>query len=180
MNEPFTQVNLGFAADRFGQLGKAVQFVDNTVVRTRELDFGNDSDPKTVAIWFNTTEPENDLWMHAGRRYILTRDGGHLWSGLGTDIRTKRYVTDGKWHHALVTRVGKNERLYLDGMPVGQATGPGKYPAPVRGVTGIGSGHADGYAKNRFSNGSIDDFMFFKESLNDQQVLTLYNALSSK
>lgn len=109
---------------------------------------------------------------HVPNLYVGT-DGllrGQFWtrSGQATPITTTGKVTDGTWHHVVLTGAGTTQAMYLDGAQVGTLAGQIDHLDMTRTYAGAGywsywpavSSNAAGYF-----NGSIDEVAVYPHPL---------------
>lgn len=98
-------------------------------------------------------------------------EGGH--------VRIQGYdIADGKWHHVVGVRRGKEIYLYVDGERVGKGTTPGKVAgdnlAPLR----IGGFGVSRYKRWAFE-GAIDEVRIYNRALSEDEIRERYNTIKS-
>ncbi|MFB7469853.1 LamG-like jellyroll fold domain-containing protein [Kitasatospora sp. NPDC056184] len=148
-----------------------------------------------VELWFSTRQPgvlvgDQSLTMDGAPGGGVTwapllyvgsdnRLYGHFYGGDG--IVSAGAVTDGGWHHVVLSAEGKTHSLYLDGALVGASSlGPVDHQANVH--TYLGAGFAQGWpaapaAVSRFT-GSIDEAAVYQHPLSAERVAAHYQARS--
>ena len=95
-------------------------------------------------------------------------------------ITTTQNVTDGQWHHAVVTFNTTNFKLYLDGQLIQTLTNQGG--ASQYYIDDSASHASSSQNEKRFGNGFkgwLDEFAVYDYELSAQQVLDNYNAGAS-
>ncbi len=108
-----------------------VKLPDSSIGTKRQL---------TAELWFKTTSTAGGVLLATSAQaqpnttatgsgtpilYVGT-DGklyGHFWNGNVTGIVTPGTVTDGNWHHVVLTGAADRQTLYLDGAAVGTQNG---------------------------------------------------------
>ncbi|TDC19778.1 DNRLRE domain-containing protein, partial [Streptomyces sp. 8K308] len=150
----------------------------------------------TVELWFRTTQPgvlmgfQNQrledgrpeswtppLTVDANGRlsgYLFTGDRGDI-----TPIRSSATVTDGAWHHAVLTAEGTTQTLYLDGRAVGTLTGAIDHLDMAYTYLGAGYSSAgfDGIASGvRRFTGDLDEVAVYHRAL-DAATIAEHHAL---
>jgi RHS repeat-associated protein len=150
----------------------------------------------TVELWFKTTEPGALLGFQnepledgypSQKNPPLTIDADGKLSGFfytGTvaaidPIKSTAPVTDGQWHHAVLTTAGTTQTLYLDGSRVGSRTGPLGHRELS--YTYLGAGWSDprwdgGPDGVRYFQGQIDDAAVYHYPLDAVTVAEHYAA----
>jgi len=81
-------------------------------------------------------------------------------------------LNDDKWHFIAVTFDGTNRKMYVDGILKNQLSNY-SFSLYIQSLFKIGWDDLSGY--QRFFNGKIDDVRIYKRSLNESEVLQLYN-----
>lgn len=105
-------VDLGTTLGNFGANDFSIEFwmkapesfapsITKTIISKREC--GEDN------YWSVYTDYSGKIFFKAG------------FNGLSSEIRTSTKVADGKWHHIVVTREGRNGRIWVDGVPASRA-----------------------------------------------------------
>ena len=146
-----------------------------------------------MAAWFKTSRKDR-FWR---RLFDKAYDKGYA-LGMGGDYRGKSWqgelcleinahwnnsgvpVADGKWHHVVGTFDGSEQRIYLDGQPVGKPT---RWKgAPARNTFDLSIGLARstpdegaGFGKASF-DGLIDEAMVFNRALSATEIAALYES----
>ncbi|MFD5318542.1 LamG-like jellyroll fold domain-containing protein [Streptomyces sp. NPDC127098] len=150
----------------------------------------------TVELWFRTTQPGVLMGFQSQRLedgrpeswtppltvdangklsgYLFTGDRGNI-----TPIRSTATVTDGAWHHAVLTAEGTTQTLYLDGRAVGTLTGAIDHLDMA--YTYLGAGYSssgfDGIASGvRRFTGDLDEVAVYHRAL-DATTIAEHHAL---
>ncbi|WP_432747297.1 DNRLRE domain-containing protein [Streptomyces sp. JH002] len=148
----------------------------------------------TVEMWFRTTESGVLLGFQNGRledgapdekNPVLTVDSNGRLSGLFTvegstsisPLKSGQTVTDGSWHHAVLTAAGTTQALYLDGARVGSRNGPIDHRDLS--YTYLGAGYSDSSwdgaaAGVRYFTGELDDVAVYQRSLDSTTIAEHY------
>ncbi|MFF3624934.1 LamG-like jellyroll fold domain-containing protein [Streptomyces sp. NPDC002467] len=192
----YRDVALGSAGALTGTGNKAASF--NGTTSLVELPEATLSPSKilTVELWFKTSKPgvlvgfqdkritdgKPNMWNPA----LVIDTAGKLrgsfeLAGEWKDpIASSAVVTDGTWHHAVLTSSGTKETLYLDGQSVGSRTGTVDHAAKT--FTYLGAGYSsagwDGNATQgvRYFNGVMDDVAVYHRALDAGAVRAHYDA----
>jgi RHS repeat-associated protein/uncharacterized repeat protein (TIGR01451 family) len=138
----------------------------------------------TVEAWFKTSSGggviaglQNNIFGLTPTRFnpilYVGTDGklyGELWSGTVSPLSSSTSVTDGKWHHAVITGHPYLQDLYLDGTKVASGN-----DVPNLGYVGTNLLLGTGYASTAWShlttgwnsfNGTIDDVAIYAPNSN--------------
>ncbi len=154
----------------------------------------------TIELWFKTTSPGVLVGFQNGRledgypsqkNPPLTVDANGKLSGFfytGSPdaidpIKTTTTVTDGQWHHAVLTAAGTTQTLYLDGRKAGSRTGPLGHRDLS--YTYLGAGWSDsrwdgGPQGVRHFAGQMDDVAVHHRALDMATVVEHYAARTSR
>ena len=157
---------------------------------------------QSIGVWFKTTTASGVLAGYNSYRPV----GGHDQRGVPAAAlhrhrrkaarsvleRRPRHpsprngtVTDGKWHHAVLSAGASSQALYLDGAPVGSKAGTVTLPAATANAhTQVGGGFlsstwpASGRttAVASFFKGSLSDVATYNAELSADQVSTQWAA----
>ncbi|MEU3660967.1 LamG-like jellyroll fold domain-containing protein [Streptomyces sp. NPDC032940] len=148
----------------------------------------------SAELWFKTSDPSAVLMSFQDAPIgqtptswhpVLNIDGngklrGEFFvAGGATPIVSAQSVTDGKWHHAVLTAAGTTQYLYLDGVKVGSGTGTlVDQSAPYAYIGGgYGSpGWMDQPRDTYYFSGTLDEVAFYRSSLSADQVSAHYRA----
>ncbi|MFF3087593.1 LamG-like jellyroll fold domain-containing protein [Streptomyces nojiriensis] len=192
----YRNVTLGTPGVLTGTDNKATTF--NGTTSYVELPEATLSSSKilTAELWFKTTKPGvllgfQDKRITDGKPYMwnpaLVIDtsgklrGGFELAGEWKDpMASTAVVTDGTWHHAVLTSSGTSETLYLDGQSVGSRTGTVDHSAKT--FTYLGAGFSsvawDGNPAQevRYFNGVMDDVAVYHRALDAGTVRAHYDA----
>ncbi|WP_234439433.1 LamG-like jellyroll fold domain-containing protein [Streptomyces wedmorensis] len=98
---------------------------------------------------------------------------------LQSPMASSKVVSDGQWHHALLSSNGTGQTLYLDGETVGTRVGVVDHKDKT--YTYLGTGYSSwGYdgqgAGNRFFNGTIDEAAVYHHAVDAATVREHYAA----
>ncbi|MFF1372694.1 LamG-like jellyroll fold domain-containing protein [Streptomyces virginiae] len=192
----YRNVTLGTPGVLTGTDNKATTF--NGTTSYVELPEATLSSSKilTAELWFKTTKPGVLLGFQDKR---ITDGKPNMWNpALAIDTSGKlrggfelagewkdpmastAVVTDGTWHHAVLTSSGTSETLYLDGQSVGSRTGTVDHSAKT--FTYLGAGFSsvawDGNPTQevRYFNGAMDDVAVYHRALDAGTVRAHYDA----
>ncbi|WP_394298264.1 LamG-like jellyroll fold domain-containing protein [Streptomyces griseus] len=150
----------------------------------------------SVELWFRTTSHSAVLLGFQNTpigqtptswRPALNIDGAgklrgefYLAAGTGaTPITSAQPVTDGKWHHVVLTGSGSTQSLYLDGTKVGSLAGAISDQARSHVYLGGGYGSSGwmGLPSNTYYfQGDLDEVAFYRRALTEDQVSGHYRA----
>lgn len=150
----------------------------------------------SVEMWFRTTSPSAVLMAFQNApigqtptswRPALNIDGAgklrgefYLAGDTGaTPITSAQSVTDGEWHHAVLSGSGSTQSLYLDGVKVGSLSGV--ISDQARSYTYLGGGYgSSGWmglpAKTYYFRGDMDEVALYRRALTEEQVAGHYRA----
>ncbi len=150
----------------------------------------------SVELWFRTTNHSGVLMSvqnvpigekPTSWRPILNIDGNgklrgefYLTGSPGaTPIVSNQTVTDGEWHHAVLSGAGTTQSLYLDGVKVGSLSGtiadhdhPYAYIGAGYGSSGWMGLPSDTY----YFHGDMDEAAVYRHALGEDQVAAHYRA----
>ncbi|WP_327380522.1 LamG-like jellyroll fold domain-containing protein [Streptomyces sp. NBC_01207] len=192
----YRNVTLGTPGVLTGTGNKATTF--NGTTSYVELPEATLSSSKilTAELWFKTTKPgvllgfqdkritdgKPNMWNPA----LVIDTSGKLRGGFELagewkdPMASTAVVTDGTWHHAVLTSSGTSETLYLDGQSVGSRTGTVDHSAKT--FTYLGAGFSsvawDGNADQeiRYFNGVMDDVAVYHRALDASTIRAHYDA----
>lgn len=107
-----------------------------------------------------------------GYAMLLTNYQLSWYCGSASGVRSGPSVSDGAWHHVVVTATSTTVSFYLDGQPSGTATVP-QTATSYSGVRQIG-----GHVPNTWSDwlGELDEVALYNRVLTAGQVLAHYQA----
>lgn len=151
-----------------------------------------------VELWFNTTTPgvligdqsqaidnpagPSGTWtpvMYIGSDRKLR---GRFYGSAQTFAASSQDVTDGAWHHAVLSAQGTTQTLYLDGQIVGVQNGTVDHQQNSH--TYIGAGYARSWpqspADTSHFTGAIDEVALYQHPLGDSDVVAHYRARSAQ
>ncbi|SER60144.1 RHS repeat-associated core domain-containing protein [Streptomyces sp. yr375] len=178
----------GAGDDRAVKLGGgAVQLPASTLAGTTDL---------TAELWFRTTTASGVLLAFQNAAVgqtptsalpVLNVDGAgklrgrfYLVGGASaTPVTSPGAVTDGAWHHVVLTSASTTQSLYLDGVPLGSITGA--VADQTRSHAYLGAGYANGGwmdlpAATYYFNGQLDEAALYRGALTADQVSAHYRA----
>ncbi|MFI6910043.1 LamG-like jellyroll fold domain-containing protein [Nonomuraea sp. NPDC050394] len=148
------------------------------------------ADQASVELWFKTTKPgvlfsaggtvSADSAIYVGTDGKLRGQFRALSNGddfTFSPITTNNVVTDGQWHHVVLTADKTTDRLYLDGQAVGELTGDRDIWS-WQGVARIANGTLGGRwpAVSSAFQGQIDEVAIYNRPLPSTEVLKHYGA----
>ncbi|MET9615373.1 LamG-like jellyroll fold domain-containing protein [Kitasatospora indigofera] len=151
-----------------------------------------------VELWFSTTSP-GVLMGDQSQKIDDPAGVGGTWTPVlyvGSDGKLRgrfsgnaqssaasaKTVTDGSWHHAVLSVQGTAQTLYLDGQVVGVQSGTVDHQANSH--TYLGAGYARGWPASpgdisRFT-GTIDEAGIYQHPLSEADVVAHYRARSAQ
>ncbi|SFC83822.1 LamG-like jellyroll fold domain-containing protein [Streptomyces aidingensis] len=154
----------------------------------------------TIELWFRTTQPgvligfqnsplEDGYPSQKNPPLTVDADGrlsGFFYTGQVDaidPIKSTATVTDGQWHHAVLTAAGTSQTLYLDGLPQGSRTGPLGHRD--QSYTYLGAGWSDsrwdgGPSEVRYFTGQMDDVAVHHRPLDAATVAEHYAARTAR
>lgn len=139
-NATYHNVTLGTAGPLAGSSETAATFNGTNSYVTLPNNLMTDSTDVTIELWFKTTSTAGGVLFGYSRDPITGTTSGHYIPALyvGTDgklhgeigavsaanaMHSPGTVTDGAWHHAVITASGDSQSLYLDGTLAGTLAG---------------------------------------------------------
>ncbi|MEU3620371.1 LamG-like jellyroll fold domain-containing protein [Streptomyces sp. NPDC006872] len=179
----------GAGDDRAVKLGGggAVQLPASTLAGTADM---------SAELWFRTTTASGVLLAFQSAAVgqtptsalpVLNVDGAgklrgrfYLTGGVSaTPITSPGAVTDGAWHHVVLTAAGTTQSLYLDGVKLGSIDGA--VADQTRAYAYLGGGYANGGwmdlpAATYYFNGQLDEAALYRGTLTADQVSAHYRA----
>lgn len=195
LNGQYNAVGLGTDPNVFNDGTDAAKFTAANGSYVQLPDSLSIDTPESVGLWFKTTGSGplhcmQNAAIGAGSApsaatcplYVGTN--GKLYGGwsLGStsNIGSAHAVNDGNWHYAVLTGTSTGDALYLDGALVG--TGTGTFSAAGQIVDYLGAGYSsadwpnEGDKGNWYFTGDLSDAAFFRSSLSQAQVTTLWQG----
>ncbi|MCX5526627.1 DNRLRE domain-containing protein [Streptomyces bobili] len=167
--------------------GGSVQLPASALAGTTDL---------TAELWFRTTSTSGVLLALQSSPVgqtptsalpVLNIDGAgklrgrfYLSGGVSAvPITSPQTVTDGEWHHAVLTAASTTQSLYLDGVKLDSITGA--VADQSRTYAYLGAGYANGGwmdlpAATYYFNGQLDEAAFYRGTLTADQVSAHYRA----
>ncbi|HCT76362.1 MAG TPA: hypothetical protein DGG94_01645 [Micromonosporaceae bacterium] len=150
---------------------------------------------QTIAMWFKAPSGYNGVLFSASTEAMPAQAGagwnpilyigddgklrGEKWIGHIDPITTVDSVTDGQWHHVVLTVAGNTQTMYLDGTSVGTLTGTVQSQGEDNFHVGAGQWdwwNGSGGSTFGYFTGTIADFSFYTKALTPTQVATLRSA----
>ncbi|MFC8360260.1 LamG-like jellyroll fold domain-containing protein [Streptomyces griseorubiginosus] len=185
---------LGADAAIAGSTDKAARFDGTDSVVELPTDTLKTAASPTIELWFKTSTPSGVLvgFQNAelgekptSWRPVLNIDGagklrGEFYtSGGATPIVSSRAVTDGAWHHAVLTAAANTQTLYLDGVKVGSLNGV--VTEQSRDYAHLGAGYGSsgwmGLAEGEYRfTGQMDEVAFYDHTLDPATITEHYAA----
>jgi hypothetical protein len=170
-----------------GKIGQALQFNGSTqyirVPYTSTLDLGD----LTLSLWIKNTNPISGVglvsrWSDSpDEDYILWEAADEIKFG-GTDSAATQWVggwtalSDGKWHHLVVTRRGNVATIYADAALKVSVTSDGNLAGASAASQAVNiCAYKDG-AFNSQCPATIDDVRIYNRALSATEIKQLYNA----
>ncbi|HEX5145338.1 MAG TPA: LamG-like jellyroll fold domain-containing protein [Mycobacterium sp.] len=190
-------VTLGQPGAISGSSGTAIGFTgtsDSFIALPDDL--ASSSMAFAVELWFKAAAGAHGVLMgeqnqdvpttptHLTPMLYIGTDGklrGQEWNGAPTPITTASSVTDGNWHHAVLSVNVNTQTLYLDGTVIGTLSGTITHQDMDSYMLGIGT-TSSGWPSTTASTalfpftGSIDEAAFYAHPLSQAQVLAHYNV----
>jgi RHS repeat-associated protein len=155
-----------------------------------------DATELSAEMWFRTTTAPGVLMSFQNAplgetptswRPLLNIDGDGKLRGLfyptgatgATPIVSSQTVTDGEWHHVVLSGAGTTQTLYLDGVQVGSLTGA--LSEQSRQYAYIGGGYSSsgwmGLASGTYHlQGDVDEVALYRRGLTADEVAAHYRA----
>jgi hypothetical protein len=167
----------GASMDQYGKYNNSFNFNGNNgLVSIGNSNLPSGSRNRTAALWFKINSgTSGGLFSYgsittAGNQFSLEISGSKLYFwGHGRDLAGTATLSAGTWYHAVVVYNGTSVQLYLNGANDGSS---------VQSLNTVVNTTAYlGYAVHlSYFNGEIDEFMVFNRTLNQSEILALYNA----
>lgn len=174
--------------DRFNVKGNTATFDGANglhLASNTAFDFGTNN--YSVSCWVKTPSTSRMMiWQEAGKN-----GGGdpQSWLRLGDNTTTQQLrfhvgsvlnlgdvgrVSDDKWHHIVGIREGTMQRLYIDGVKIGEQS-----TTTLRVVSTPEQGFKIGFQEgstsySNFYNGLLDDLVVYKKALSEEEVKALF------
>lgn len=168
--------------------------VDDYISGSSTILFGTDTG--SIEAWFKTSDTstpggsiyaesqpgDNTYWGHlridGGKpRFVIDDDS------VVPEIEAPVAVSDGNWHHVVVTGDGSNYAMYVDGVSYtpSYANGSGyKWFDDTPGLTTYTIGALERTSIGNYFNGEIGDVRVYLRAISPAQVFQNYNATKSK
>ncbi|MFD7540923.1 LamG-like jellyroll fold domain-containing protein [Streptomyces sp. NPDC059819] len=208
-NATYSGITLGGSGPMAGGTGTSAAFNGTSSYATLPFDMGNNTDSGALSLWFKTSAGPGVLYSYASQPVTAGNSPGaytptiyvgtdgklkaEFWNSGGiAPISTGGAVTDGKWHHVVLSAAGNTQSLYLDSAKVGSLSGtvsiqPGVAFGKNQQYNTLGSGflggnwpdepHQSSSDKTGYAtyfNGSIADAAWYDRPLVAADVAALY------
>ena len=167
--------------DRNGLTNSAYSFNGTSDYISSKLPVPTGNDPRSITAWFNTSDSTTSgglgyntilSWGDVNTNNlfaIATAQHGNIrLDGFANDMRTTKYVTDGKWHFIAVTHNLDSTKIYLDDTIIAKASI--KYNTVSSDLI-IG---ARINQSGQFMNGKIDEVRIFRCAISAHEVDSLF------
>ncbi|MFE4632726.1 LamG-like jellyroll fold domain-containing protein [Streptomyces sp. NPDC056773] len=192
----YRDVSLGTAGVLTGTGNKAATFDGaDSHVEIPEATLAS-SKILTVELWFKTSKPGVLVGFQNARLgdgvptkwspALLIDATGKLRGGFElsgewkTPLSSTASVTDGAWHHAVLTSSGTRETLYLDGQSAGSRTGAVDHSTKTFAYLGAGYSSTEWDDRSgrgvRYFTGSMDEAAVYHSALDASTVRAHYDA----
>lgn len=174
------------SAYQFNGIGSAITLNNST-----NMDFVENSTgkPFSLSAWARLGTNSGNVELIVGKHfcgsyggYLLVTQNGtfSFWTAVNgnswVQLTTAQNFLDDKWHHVVATYDGVNQKIYVDGLLKG--TLASAYNSPATGIP-VKIGQPEGCGSSHIYNGKLDDIRIYNISLNDAQVLQLYQTEST-
>ncbi len=166
-----------------GVKDSALSLSGSAFLQATDTGLPSGTSDRSYGLWFNSGAIANQNlmgWANNGIRMYLNATSGTISSDSGADAIAGPMVSDGQWHHAVVTETnspvdGLKRRLYVDGKVV--ATSTVLNAITLVGANGlrIGANAAGGSTLQ----GSVSRAFVHAGVLTPEQVLALYQKVGS-
>ena len=181
-----------FAVGKVGQSFKLDGTDDFITVPTTNLNFG--ANDFSVDLWFNQNAfAANGHTLFGKTLGSFPNDQTYLIETIATNnvnINTVRFLVRGtsanendlqvtiplstnNWNHLVAVRQGNTNRLYLNGLQIGQQTAGSNVNTGTGGAAFIGRLPE---LPARFYNGQIDELSLYNRALTDAEITSVFNA----
>jgi RHS repeat-associated protein len=202
-NGTYTGVTLGATGPFPGSTSTAATFDGTSSQVHLPGNLIADANNQTVSLWFKVASGKSGILLSyqadpitksfssanfTPALYVGTSGKlyGEFWNGYSNPLATTGTVTDNQWHQVVLAAQGTKQRMYLDGVFVGQRGGN----ITLAGAAGtaneyIGTGFIgyswpdqpnSGVGHAMYFTGSIADVATFDRALTDAQVAALYSV----
>jgi hypothetical protein len=180
-----------FIEDRFGCPNSALalnggwtQVPPGIYFDTREFTISVWIYPELVGVWARMIDFSNSLLV-ASNNIILSLDSVlnnlptlNVINGLNSigECRSSKALLNGEWHFLTATFNGSLESIYINGkLTCSRVTASYILPKTIRTYNYIGKSYntPDGYSWSY-----IDELRFYNKSLNEMEIIQLYNQTS--
>ncbi|WP_432841102.1 LamG-like jellyroll fold domain-containing protein [Dactylosporangium sp. CA-092794] len=200
-NGIYTNVTLGGAAALDQSAATTASFNGTNSSVKLPIKLATESSYQSISLWFKTSTPLGVLFSNqtstvapgvtptGGYDPVLYIDSdgklrGEFWNGTGNPVTTTGTVTNNQWHHVALSGNGGSQKLYLDGEPVGTASGNIVLHNTGQSNLYLGAGILGGSWPGQsfatptpvFFNGSLADAAYYNKPLTDAMVTALYTA----
>ena len=168
----------------------------------------NDGSYESLSMWFKTSTPGGVLFSYSGGSITagttsgnytpslyVDKNGylrGEFWQGATTPMKSTSVVTNGAWHHVVLSGAGGTQAMYLDGVAQGSPLSGtiGLYQTTGSANEYVGAGFVGGGwpdladtgaspAVARYFTGSIADVAFSTKPMTAADVSALYGVATN-
>ncbi|MFI1175166.1 LamG-like jellyroll fold domain-containing protein [Streptomyces melanogenes] len=168
LDATYKNVTLGQAGPPNG--GTAAGFNGTTSAVALPNDTGNNTDSGALSLWFKTSAGPGVLYSYASQPIDAGNAAGYYtpsiyvgsdgklnaefwYSGGIAPLTTSAAVTDGKWHHVVLSAAGNSQTLFLDNAKVGSLSGT----VSIKSGTAFGKNQPFNYLGTGFLGGNWPD-----------------------
>ncbi|MFI6325526.1 LamG-like jellyroll fold domain-containing protein [Nonomuraea sp. NPDC050556] len=182
-----------------GSTDTSAQFTGSSSVTLPDAAIAQLGDAASIEAWFKTTKPGVIAAISPNSTTAQTAAPARTALYIGSDgllrgqfrprtdtaaiapIASTGVVTDGQWHHVALTLGGGTQQLFLDGQPVGTATGTSVSGWPI--TAQVGNGLLEGGGKRGWPGGPVttaelpfvgqlDEVAVYDKPLTPQEIAT--------
>ncbi|GIE25331.1 hypothetical protein Ahu01nite_084330 [Winogradskya humida] len=206
-NGIYKNVTLGGAASLADSTSPTTGFNGTTSSVQLPGKLVNDGSYQSLSMWFKTSTAGGVLFSYSGGsisagtttgNYVpalyVDKNGflrGEFWQGAVAPMKSKKTVTDGSWHHVVLSGAGNTQTMYVDGLPAADLAGTiGLFQTTGSAYEYVGAGFVGGSwpdhvdtgkapAPARYFTGSIADVGFFTKTLSSSDVTGIYQVATN-
>jgi RHS repeat-associated protein len=181
-NGTYSNVTLGAAGPLAGSGETAAAFNGTSSSVSLPANLITDSTDVAIELWFEAASGAGGVLFGYSADALGNSNGnsdahvpalyiggngelyGEYWNGSVNPIHTSSSVTDGKWHHVVLTASGSSQSMYLDGSQVGSALS-GQIDQLNMSVDTIGAGFWGGSWPQNTQGGTATPIGHFKGNI---------------